>query len=164
MNSALQSLFEQQVPDEHWRPPGSYWVPEFQPRPVESADRSSEFRFHLSSVDQGSLADRAALVHSIAANYVLESPAVTEFLRTHPAVVTLLSEASNRLDAAFGLNRVKVIRLIDDGSGEVSVFGIVSWPESIDSGRQALSKFDSDWWLQNCNRAGGAVNFNIELI
>jgi hypothetical protein len=86
--------------------------------------------------------------------YILESRPETEsFLLLRPAAVDLLLEASAHIDEAFGAGRVKAVRLVHDDVEGTSVFGIVFWPESAESGKEALARFDEDWWLQNCNQA-----------
>lgn len=105
------------------------------------------------------------LLGEIEKQYVFQSRGeLGEFLREYPATLTLLSEAANWLDAAFGPGKLKLLRLLQEDSGYSSVFGIVLWPGSVEDGHAALREFDQSWWLANCHRAGGLVNFNIELI
>jgi hypothetical protein len=108
---------------------------------------------------------RDVLLEGLEEAYIFESRFETQaFLLLRPTSITLLAEASPHLDEAFGLGRTKTIRLVHDDFEGTSVFGIVFWPHSAESGRDALARFDEAWWLRNCNRAGGAVNFNIELV
>lgn len=108
---------------------------------------------------------RDVLLQGLEQAYVFESRVdVQAFLRPRPTSIALLAEASAHIDEAFGQGRTKIVRLVYDDSGATSVFGIVAWPESLEAGREALARFDQSWWLRNCNRADGAVNFNIELI
>jgi len=107
---------------------------------------------------------RDVLLQGLEQAYILESaPETGTFLRPRPTVIGLLLEASARINEAFGPERIKAVRLVRDDSG-ISVFGIVFWPDSVESGERALARFDQTWWLRNCNRAGGIVNFNIELV
>ncbi len=106
---------------------------------------------------------RDVLLRGLEQAYILESAQETRsFLRLRPTVISLLLEASARINETFGEAQIKAVRLVHDDSG-ISVFGIVFWQESVESGERALARFDQDWWLRNCNRAGGIVNFNIEL-
>lgn len=106
---------------------------------------------------------RDVLLEGLEQQYVLEARAeLRSYLRARPTAITLLFEASAHLDAVFGEGCVKAIRLVHDDS-EPSVFGIIFWPHALQRGREALAHFDQRWWLRNCNRAGGVVNFNIEL-
>jgi hypothetical protein len=108
---------------------------------------------------------RDVLLQGLEQTYVFESRAdVQAFLRLRPTSIALLAEASGHIDRAFGQGRTKILRLFRDDSGAASVFGVIAWPESLAVGREALAKFDQSWWLRNCNRADGGVNFNIELI
>jgi len=107
---------------------------------------------------------RDVLLQSLEQTYILESRPTQAFLRLRPTAITLLAEASIHIDEAFGAGRIKAIRLVYDDFEGTSVFGIVLWPESAESGRDALARFDEAWWLRNCNRADGVVNFNIELV
>ncbi len=108
---------------------------------------------------------RDVLLRSLEQVFVLESRAeIDAFLRSRPTAIGLLLEASAHIDEAFGPGRVKAIRLVHDSSSGAMVFGIIFWTGTAESGRDALRHFDQRWWLRNCNRAGGAVNFNVELI
>ena len=108
---------------------------------------------------------RNVMLQVLDQSYILESRAETQaFLRLRPGAITLLAEASSHLDEIFGVAGIRTIRLVSDDSERLSVFGIVLWSDSADSGREALARFDERWWLRNCNRADGVVNFNIELV
>jgi hypothetical protein len=97
--------------------------------------------------------------------YVMESRTEVEaLLRARPTAITLLTEASAQIDHAFGPGRIKAIRVVQDDFAGATIFGIILWPDSATAGVEALARFDRDWWLRNCNRASGIVNFNVELV
>lgn len=135
----------------------------FQPQPVRN---ELPLGGCAQAAEEGNiLYARDVLLQRLEQTYVFESRAdVQAFLRVRPTSIALLVEASVHIDQAFGRGRIKTVRLVQDGSGITSVFGIVAWPESIETGREALARFDESWWLRNCNRSDGIVNFNIELV
>jgi len=139
------------------------WVPDHQPLPVV-AERVA-YVGPVGEFEAGNvLYARDVMFQSLKQSYVLESPIQTEaFLQLRPNVITLLVEALAHLDRAFGRDCIKAIRLVQDDFESTSVFGMVFWADPTQRGREALARFDQDWWLNNCNRAGGIVNFNIEL-
>jgi hypothetical protein len=159
-NWGVASL-HQGLPDEFRSVPVG-WNPIDQPRP-RIKEREQQ-RGCAGEIEAGNLLHaRDVLLQGLEQAYILESrPETEQFLRIRPTVITLLVEAAAHIDAAFGTGRIKAIRLVHDGF-ETSVFGIVFWPESAESGGEALARFDQSWWLQNCTRASGVVNFNIEL-
>ena len=116
--------------------------------------------------EAGNMLDaRDVLLEGLGQRYIVESSdEVLQFVRVRPNAVTVLLEASAHIDAAFGPERLRAIRLVRDDSEGSSVFGIIFWPGSAQSGDAALRRFDEQWWLRNCHRAGGAVNFNFELV
>lgn len=153
---------EQGLPSEGGSRPAS-WTPIEQP--VPHIERF-EVREGLANdaVAGNILHARDVLLEGLEREYVLENlAAVRSFLRARPTAIALLHEASPYINDAFGEECVKAIRLVADGVEGATVFGIVFWPGQLERGREALGNFDQRWWLRNSNRAGGVVNFNIEL-
>ena len=154
--ASLDQEIPREIPQREW---GSF----FQPQPLSSmrpvggcAEEAGEGNV---------LYARDVLLQALEQRYVFESRADVEaFLKLRPTSISLLAEASAHIDQAFGHGRTKIVRLVRDDSGATSVFGIVAWPGSLEAGREALARLDQTWWLRNCNRADGTVNFNIELI
>ena len=105
---------------------------------------------------------RDVLLQGLEQEYVLDVE-VRSFLRVRPTAITVLLEAAAYLNQAFGQGCIKAIRLVPDDFESCSAFGIVLWAGSMEQARTALANFDERWWLRNCNRAAGIVNFNIEL-
>lgn len=135
-----------------------------QPQPPhEELERRNGFAANLEAGNM--LHARDVLLQGLEQSYILESRTETKaFLRLRPTAITLLTEASTQIDIAFGRGRIKSIRLVRDDFEGTSLFGIVLWPDTAESGREALERLDEAWWLRNCNRAEGIVNFNIELV
>lgn len=139
------------------------WTPLRQPVPV--IDRFEPKEGLTNDAAAGNvLHAREVLLEGLEQEYVLENgPILRSFLRARPTAIALLFEAAPYIKDSFGQECVKAIRLVTDGLEGASVFGIVFWPGPTERAREALANFDQRWWLRNCNRAGGAVNFNIEL-
>jgi hypothetical protein len=88
---------------------------------------------------------------------------VMEFLEEESVLYTLLVEAVRPLQIAFGERRLFHIRVQhseDDSLLKVAV----QWPaNSSDDPERALTSFDTNWWLNNCQRSGGALVFDYEI-
>jgi hypothetical protein len=140
-----------------------HWISTVQPIPHNEYFGGGEGLVN-DAVVGNALHARDALLEGLEQEYVLEAHAeVRCFLRVRPTAIALLFEAAAHIKEIFGPGRVKAIRLVRDEIEGATVFGIVFWSDSLDTGKEALSNFDRRWWLRNCNRASGVVNFNIEL-
>jgi len=86
-----------------------------------------------------------------------------DLLATEPALHSLLIEAVEPLQHAFGDKRLIYIRILssdEDSILKVTIrlpanFGVN--PES------ALRAFDDEWWLNNCHRSRGVLVFDYEM-
>lgn len=153
---------DQQLPEHFFSVPVA-WAPPPQPAPRRQFPLPMGSADHLEAGNEVLHAPNN-LLQSLEQSYILESPEETRsFLRLRRMVTSLLVEASAHINESFGEVRIRAVRLVRDDSG-VSVFGIIFWPDSIESGEQALARFDEAWWLRNCARAGAILNFNIELV
>ena len=88
---------------------------------------------------------------------------IIEFLEEEPALYRLLVEAVQPLRTVFGEKRLLQLRV--QYSDEDSLLKVaVQLP--VDFGgdpEQALHSFDTEWWLNNCHRSGGALVFDYEI-
>ena len=79
-----------------------------------------------------------------------------------PSTYPLLMEAAVALQNSFGADRILQIRMYasdDDTLLQVAV----QLPRSFENPEHALNSFDSDWWLNNCQRSDGTLVFDYEI-
>ena len=88
---------------------------------------------------------------------------VLDVLADEPALYALLIEAALPLRKAFGFGRVFQMRVqVSDDDRFIKV--VVQMPtDPAAVPEQALSAFDANWWLENCQRSGGALVFDYEI-
>jgi hypothetical protein len=96
--------------------------------------------------------------------YVIEDRSAVAAFIMQNHLVDLLLEAYEPLNAAFGESAVKRLSLIEDDEGFSTLFCLVSVTGDLDEARRALRSFDQSWWLANCNRPAGKLNFDFDLI
>ena len=87
---------------------------------------------------------------------------ITDVLSEHRSLYSLLIEAVKPLHETFGEQYVLQLRaqLTDEGS---LLRAVVQLPQTFDDPETALRGFDTDWWLNNCHRSGGALVFDYEI-
>jgi hypothetical protein len=89
--------------------------------------------------------------------------AALDFIRQHKLHDVLL-QARQPLDAAFGSQIRKVLRLVHDpDDGSTSLFCLVLTPGDVGSGLEARWAFERDWWTERCGSAIG-LNFDFEIV
>ena len=87
---------------------------------------------------------------------------IIKLLDEKPSTYLLLIEAVKPLQNVFGPGRI--IRMRAQISDDDSLIKIaVQLPRTFEDPEYALSNFDADWWLNNCNRSGGALVFDYEI-
>ncbi|HYW42528.1 MAG TPA: hypothetical protein VE959_06705 [Bryobacteraceae bacterium] len=89
--------------------------------------------------------------------------AIIELLEEQPALYPLLVEAVRPLRNAFGEGRQIQFR-VQSSDDDILLKVAVQLPG--DSGgdpERTLASFDSDWWLDNCHRSGGALVFDYKI-
>jgi hypothetical protein len=88
---------------------------------------------------------------------------IEDFLVEESSYFSLLNEAVEPLRAAFGevrLIRVKAQAHDDDKMLRVTV----QLPSNMNSDPEdAIHRFDTDWWLDNCHRSRGGLVFDYEI-
>jgi len=96
--------------------------------------------------------------------YVIEDRfGVLDFIREHNLNDVLL-QAREPLDAAFGPQTRKVLRLVHDpDDGSASLFCLALTPSDVGSGLEARWAFERDWWTERCGAAIG-LNFDFETV
>lgn len=90
---------------------------------------------------------------------------VSRFIEEHPFLVSLLSEAHNKITTHFPHSRVfaEVMSEPDETDGSelvVSVATNLAPAEALDR----LGQFDKDWWLDALEQAQGKLCINMEFV
>jgi hypothetical protein len=76
----------------------------------------------------------------------------------------LLLLAREPLNAAFGDKTVKNLSMARDDEGVETLFCLVMTAGAMQDARQALRRFDQQWWLALYRHVSGKLNFDFELI
>ncbi len=87
---------------------------------------------------------------------------VSELLEDDPTLFGLLVEAVEPLQLSFGKKRIlhiRVQRFDDDTLLKVAV----QLPPDFPGPEEALKSFDSEWWMNNCQRSTGTLLFDYEI-
>ncbi len=92
-----------------------------------------------------------------------ERSAVAAFMERN-RIRSLLLEAREPLNTAFGGAAMKTLTLVRDDEGFDALFCLVMVPGDMQEARRALRSFDEQWWLAHSAQAGGKLNFDFELI
>ena len=96
--------------------------------------------------------------------YVIEDRhLVAPFIEDH-RLRGLLLHALAPLNAVFGEKTLKTLKLVRDDEGFEALFCLVMTTGEMESERQALRRFDEQWWLAHTRQAQGKLNFDFELI
>jgi hypothetical protein len=108
--------------------------------------------------------EHQALIERVRESYVFDhEPSIRDLFSEHRAIPQILLEAAHHLNAAFGNDRVFVLRTSIPDAGPRTMYAVVMWPGSVSDVRQALDTFDNQWWLSRAHRASGHLTFTYEL-
>lgn len=140
-------------------------------QPSQAAPRRPEFRSHAAVVDeldkqkgQPAAQHEAALSH-VCKSYVLPADeSVQEFLTEHRAISQVLLAAVPQLKACFGDSAVFNLRAPIDEAGSRTLYAIAMWPGKLRDVREALARFDNEWWIGRAGQAAGYLTFTYELV
>jgi hypothetical protein len=106
-------------------------------------------------------ADR--VTNGLDAVYVIaDRDAVARFIEEN-RLRGLLMQARDPLNAAFGENAVKTLSLERDDEGFETLFCLVMTEGAMQGAKQALRRFDQQWWLSRAGQVAGRLNFDFEL-
>jgi hypothetical protein len=89
---------------------------------------------------------------------------VLNYLTDHPATIHILVEAAPRLKQYFGNSTIFGLRTLVDEAGIRTLYVVVVWPEEIDAVRNALGRFDDEWWLAHSRQPSEYIVFTYELV
>ena len=110
-------------------------------------------------------ADRDAILNEVGRNYIgSEDASVRSFLVEHRGLIQLLLEAVPHLKTCFGTNVVVSLRVPIDEGGSRCLYAVAMWPARLRDVKNALGRFDHEWWLGRANQAAGDLTFTYELI
>jgi hypothetical protein len=88
---------------------------------------------------------------------------VIELLEEEVALYRLLLEAVRPLQSAFGAGRIIHLRVLTSDDDRLIKVAVQLPADFGDDPERALHSFDTDWWLGNCHRSGGALVFDYEI-
>ncbi len=97
-------------------------------------------------------------------HYVLPpDSSLADFLTQHRTIPQILLEAAPQLRTYFGPNTIFHLRAPIDELGSRTIYAVVMWPNKSMDVRDALAKFDAEWWLERAGQAAGNLTFTYEL-
>jgi hypothetical protein len=95
--------------------------------------------------------------------FIIENrPEVAKFIEQNH-LAGMLRQATRPLDATFGENTLKMLRLVRDDEGSETLFCFVATRVGLEVAMQALRRFDELWWIARCGLTAGRLNFDFEL-
>jgi hypothetical protein len=111
------------------------------------------------------VAEHKALVQDLRKHFQIPTDSsVTNFLNDHSSILQLLMEAKKHLEDCFGSSTVFALRAELDESGSRTLYASAIWSGKLQDARNALDKFDNDWWMSHARQAGGYLTFTYELV
>lgn len=151
----------------HWqdRTPARLYQP-FQeaPRWPEPRRRAAIFE-GLEKQTAKFAARHEAVLSDVRKHYVLPvDTSVRDFLTEHRTIPQILLEAAPQLKAYFGVDAVFNLRAPVDEAGSRTLYAVAMWPGQLRDVRDALARFDSDWWMVRAGHAAGYLTFTYELV
>jgi hypothetical protein len=106
-----------------------------------------------------------AVLNDVRKHYVLPADtSVRDFMTEHRAIPQILLEAMPQLKAYFGGNAVFNLRAPIDEAGSRTLYAVAMWSGELRDVREALAKFDNDWWMARAGQAAGYLTFTYELV
>jgi hypothetical protein len=110
-------------------------------------------------------AQHEAILSEVRKNYVLPADSsVLNFLTEHRTIPEILLGAAQQLKACFGSDAVFNLRAPIDESGSRILYAVAMWQGKSQDVRDALAKFDRDWWMARAGQAAGYLAFTYELV
>ena len=64
----------------------------------------------------------------------------------------------------LGGNAVFNLRAPIDEAGSQTLYAVAMWPGKLQDVRDALAKFDDEWWMARARQAAGYLTFTYELV
>jgi hypothetical protein len=106
-----------------------------------------------------------AVLAEVRKNFILpRDPSVIAFLNEHKALPDILIDALPKLRACFGETSIFSLNAPLDESGSRTIYAVVLWAGPLPSAKEALSRFDNEWWIARAGQAAGHLTFTYELV
>lgn len=153
--------------------PGALWLDYRQQFSYRESRRTSDLfdRSHGSILSRDlerqtdSTEGYLALLNQVSKDYVLPSDSsVLDFLMDHRPITQLLLEAAPILKQHFGDTTIFRLKAPLDESGTPTLYAVVMWPGEILTVRDALARFDDEWWMAQLPLASGDLTITYELV
>jgi len=138
-------------------------------QPVQPAPRQPEPRCGPAIVEPRQMVEFAAqnegFLDELRKHYVFPADSsVRDFLTVHRTVPQILLEAAPQLIRCFGATAVFTLRAPIDEGGSRTLYAVAMWPGALRDVRDALERFDREWWIARAGRAAGYLEFTYELV
>ncbi len=132
-------------------------------RPQRSAQGASPFA--IPGRKRGFEAEHDSALEELRRKFILPpDPSVVTFLNDHRTLPQILLEAADHLRAYFGADTIFNLRAPIDESGARTLYAVVMWPGTVSAVREALARFDDEWWIAHSRQASGYLTFTYELV
>jgi len=91
--------------------------------------------------------------------------AVRHFLYAHPQLVEVLLDAHVYLQKHFGPDPQVILEVVSDPEVEDmdELFAYILTSLPVDEALARLNRLDEEWFLDQLDRVGGRLNFNLEV-
>jgi hypothetical protein len=130
-------------------------------KPIEGNTIFDDFEKQMAAYT----AEHDAMIREMLLHFVMPTDSsVTKFLSEHRSIAPLLLQAVPHLESCFGADAVFNLRAPTDESGSRTLYSVAMWPGKAQDVRNALAKFDRDWWMSHAGQAAGLLTFTYELI
>ncbi len=91
-----------------------------------------------------------------------DTSVITSVLTEVPALYSLLGEAVEPLERAFGSKKLLQLQTLESDDDTV-LRVMVRLPLTTAGVKEKMSRFKHDWWLKNCSRSEALLVFDYEL-
>lgn len=129
---------------------------------ARSAPRSSR----LAAVETAAIAPSA--LDQLAARYAYRRPPeVAQYLRRHPHLVPLLSEAAAIIPRYFGVGVPLVLEVFtdpEDDDPRPELFAVVQTSLDPKAALDRLDRLGADWWFAKSPTAPGVLVIDVEFV
>ena len=105
-----------------------------------------------------------AVLREVKKFYAPMDSSVQAFLAGHRTLPGILLEAMPAMRCCFGSSAVVNLRVPIDDAGARTMYAVVMWPGKLKEAREALAKFDDEWWMARARQTGGLLVFTYELV
>jgi len=99
--------------------------------------------------------------------YDLRNPtAIAAFLELQPVLIDVLVEAHPHLQRHFHVSPPVPLELVQDAEtdGRACLFVYIPTALPVAEARAQMYRFDDEWFLDQIDRVGSLLNFNLEFI